>query len=126
MTGTFNVSYQAGGRFDFPFFPTKTKPFIKGRRLYVAGSNVYDEYTVPQDMEFMTMSIGCSRYQDTDYWSLSINGEVYMESVYTKDVPEGFFFMVVTPVKTGDVIRLDYENRSGSSKVAWFNYQFLR
>lgn len=123
---SFTTTYQVGGRFDFPFFPTKQKPFVKGRRILVSSSLVVDEYTVPSDMEFLTMSIGCSRYKDSDNWNLKVDNELVFDEVYTKDVPEGFYFMVVREVKAGQVIRFEYMNNSMTSKTVWLNYQFLK
>lgn len=122
----FNVTYQAGGRFDYPYYPTKGKPFIKGRRVPINEAIVKDEYTVPEDMELITVSIGASRYHDSDHWSLKINGELIFDTIYTKDVPEGFYFMVVREVKAGQVIEFIFHNDSGSSKTVWLNYQFLK
>ncbi len=122
----FNLTYQAGGRFDFPFFPTKGVPFIKGRRVLVNDGFVEDVYNVPYHMELLTISIGASRYNDADNWSLFIDGELIFDTVYTKDVPEGFYFMVVKEVVPGSEIVFRFNNDSGAYKTVWLNYQFLK
>lgn len=126
MSSLFGVSYQAGGRFDFPYFPTKTVPYIKGERLRVDGSYADVTYVVPEDMELLTVSVGASRYADKDYWSLLVNNEKIMDTIYTKDVPEGFYFMVVKEVKKDQEITLQFFNESGSGKTVWMNFQFLK
>lgn len=123
---SFTTSYLAGGRLDYPFFPTKQKPFVKGRRVLVSGDVATDEYIVPEDMEFITMSIGCSRYYDSDNWLLKIDDDLIFDEIYTKDVPEGFYFMVVREVKAGQIIHFEYKNASQTSKTVWLNYQFLK
>lgn len=35
---SFTVTYMAGGRFDAPYFPTKTEPYIEGRRIGIDDS----------------------------------------------------------------------------------------
>lgn len=122
----FNTNYQVGGRFDYPFYPTKNKPYIKGVRVPVPKGVTKHRYLVPDDMELLTVSIGCSRYSDLDYWSLWVDGVLVFDSIYTKDVPEGFYFMVVREVKTGSHIDFEFTNASGQSKIAWLNYQFLK
>jgi hypothetical protein len=122
----FNVTYQAGGRFDFPFYPTKGKPFIKGRRVRIDADTAEDTYIIPYDMELLTISIGSSRYNDKDHWSLYVDGELIFDTVYTKDVPEGFYFMVVREVKLGSEIVFKFNNDSGAYKTIWLNYQFLK
>lgn len=122
----FNITYQAGGRFDSPFYPTKGKPFIKGRRVLINSDFVEDTYVVPFDMELITIAIGASRYNDSDYWSLLIDGELIFDTIYTKDVPEGFYFMVVREVQQNSEIVFKFYNDSGASKTVWLNYQFLK
>lgn len=122
----FNVTYQSGGRFDAPFFPTKGTPFIKGRRVSINGSTAEDVYVVPAQMELLTIALGASKYHDEDNWSLTVDGVTLFESVYTKDVPEGFYFMVVKEVQVGSEIKFTFNNESGSSKIIWLNYQFLK
>lgn len=122
----FNVTYQSGGRFDSPYYPTKGKPFVKGRRVPIASDYVEDIYSVPEEMELLTVAIGASRYNDKDYWSLRVDGEIVFDTVYTKDVPEGFYFMVVREVKPGSEIKFMFKNDSGAYKTIWLNYQFLK
>lgn len=122
----FNLNYLAGGRLDPPFYPTKPSPFIKGRRVTVSGPVTTDTYNVPGEMELLTMSVGCSRYNDKDHWSLKVDNKLLFDSVFTKDVPEGFYFMVTVEVVQGSKIEFTYNNDSGTYKTVWVNYQFLR
>lgn len=123
---SFQVNYQAGGRFDAPYYPTKPSPYIKGRRVPITSSIVEDEYVLEQDMELLTVAVGASRYYDKDHWSLYVDDQLIFDSIYTKDVPEGFYFMVVREVLAGSTIKFRYNNDSNTSKVIWLNYQFLR
>jgi hypothetical protein len=124
----FNVAYMAGGRFDPPFMPTKTQPFIKGIQLAVGGAiqEYSSTYTVPEEMELLSVSLGCSRYNPKDNWSLLLNGDPILSTVYTKNLPEGAYLVAVIPVSPGDEFELIYDNQSGVSKYVWFNYQFLK
>ncbi|ANB66132.1 hypothetical protein GFC29_3809 (plasmid) [Anoxybacillus sp. B7M1] len=126
MSG-FAVSYVAGGRFDPPFMPTKRFPFIEGIRIEMSSSEpvVVHKYTVPQDAELISIAMAASRYYDTDYWGVKVNGKVLAKSIYTKDLPEGLYLMVVVPLKAGDEIELTYTNASQTGKAVWFNYQML-
>ena len=124
--GMFNITYQSGGRFDFPYYPTKGTPYIKGIRVPIYEAVTTNTYLVTEDMELLTIAVGASRYNDTDNWSLSVDNVKLFDTVYTKDVPEGFYFMVVREVKPGSEIVFTFNNVSGSSKTVWLNYQFLR
>lgn len=127
MSG-FNVTYTAGGRFDPPFFPTKTWPYVEGNRLPIpdkTGLHVL-KYEVTEEMEFMSVAVGATRYEEIDHWDVDVNGKHVAKKIYTKDLPEGMFFMVIVEVKPGDIITFTYHNDSGTSKAVWFNYQFLK
>jgi hypothetical protein len=126
MSG-FAVSYVAGGRLDPPFYPTKTQPYVKGIRLSTGSSDPVSThlYTMPIDGELISVAIACSRYADADYWSLLVNGKTIAETIYTKELPEGLFFMVAHPIKAGDVLELQFYNASSTAKSVWVNYQFL-
>ncbi|WP_338749772.1 Low copy number virion structural protein [Bacillus sp. FJAT-52991] len=127
MSQGFQINYLGGGRLDAPFFPTKTQPFIKGIRVEVtAGAPAaIHVHTVDRESELISIAIACSRYDDTDNWDLAINGRLIVESVYTKELPEGLFLMVAHQLMHGDKIELRYKNESARAKSVWVNYQFL-
>lgn len=125
----FNVSEISGGRFSPPFMPTKTKPYILGRLMNFTTDEVTtleDTVTLPFDVELLSVAVGCSKYYPTDRWELTVNGEKLFESIYTKDLPEGAYLMVVVPVAAGQAVTFKFENTEGKSKYVWMNYQFLK
>lgn len=124
--GGFNVNYTAGGRLDAPFYPSKPIPYIKGQIMNVSGANAQMEYEVPFDVEFLGVAVGASRYDTLDNWTVTVNGVPIVETIYTKDLPEGMFFTVLIPLNAGDKISFLFINASGQPKDVWFNYQFLR
>ncbi|MGG0666445.1 Low copy number virion structural protein [Viridibacillus arvi] len=123
----FITTYTAGGRFDAPFFPTLTEPFIKGIRIVVNKNDAFvtNTYTITKKSELISIAIACDRYNDSDNWDLIVKGKAIVESVYTKELPEGLFLMVAHPLKSGDIVELRYKNNSGRSKNVYINYQFL-
>ncbi|MGE7624641.1 Low copy number virion structural protein [Viridibacillus sp. NPDC096237] len=123
----FITTYTAGGRFDAPFFPTLTEPFIKGVRVVIGGSDsfVTNTYTIARKSELISIAIACTEYYDEDNWDLVVNNKTMIESVYTKELPEGLFFMVAHPLNVGDTIEIRFKNESGKKKNIWINYQFL-
>ncbi|MBK5452000.1 Low copy number virion structural protein [Bacillus sp. TH22] len=123
---SFAVNYMVGGRLDAPYFPTKTIPFIKGRRIGVYENIHHNEFIAPVDMEMIAFSIGASKYNDNDYWNLYINNEKIADEIYMKDVPEGFNFSVVKQIPAKAIIRFEYINKSLEKKAIWLNYQFLK
>lgn len=125
--GAFNVNYQAGGRMDFPFMPTKQFPYFKGVRLEMGSTDVIAEssYIVKEDAELISIAIAASVYKDRDYWNFYVNDTLIMDEIYTKELPEGLYLMVVVPLKKGDRLKLVFHNKSLSSKSVWFNYQML-
>lgn len=127
MSG-FGVNYQAGGRMDFPFMPTKTDPFIKGIRVPVTSDIPVAKhtYTVTHDRaELVSIAMAASRYEDRDNWSLYVNDRLMMDEIYTKELPEGMYLMVLVKLLKGDRIRFEFENASLTNKSVWLNYQML-
>lgn len=127
MSQGLQVNYVGGGRFDAPFYPTKPTPYIKGVRMEViAGAPAaINTHTVDRESELISVAIACSRYDDKDNWDLVINGRLIVETVYTKELPEGLFLMVAHQLVPGDKIELRYKNESARAKSVWVNYQFL-
>ena len=123
---SFNVGYVAGGRFDPPFWPTKSIPFIKGQIMKVGTASTQEEYVLEQDVEFFGVAVGASDYKTEDNWTVAVNGVPIVETIYTKDLPEGMFFTAIVKLVKGDVITLIFKNASASPKDVWYNYQFLR
>lgn len=122
------VAYVPGGRFDPPFMPTKTKPYIKGIRVEVPnGVPIVEDFFSPAtDVELVAVAIAANRYDDRDHWNLFVNGEQICDEVYMKELPEGIFLTVILPIKAGQTIKFEFVNRSMSAKVVWLNYQTLR
>lgn len=126
MSG-FGIGYLAGGRLDPPFMPTKVKPFIKGDTLQVSVMGAYRKDTpITLDGELLSVAVGCSMYEPKDYWNLYLDGDIICETVYTKNVPEGMFFLAVIPVLAGSTLTFEFVNNGGRAKYVWWNYQFLR
>lgn len=123
---SFAVTYMAGGRFDAPYFPTKTEPYIEGRRIGIDDAVKKDELSLPFDTELIAFSIAASSYSDRDYWNLFIDGKQIFKNVYVKDVPEGFNFSIIRPIPANAVLKFEYHNITGTSKVVKLNYQLLR
>lgn len=122
----FGVTYAAGGRLDAPFYPSKPKPYIKGFLLHAKGGMQQEEFVLPHDVEFLGIAVGASKYDTEDNWGMRINGEAVIETIFTKDLPEGMFFTVLIPLVAGDKITFNFNAASGTPKDVWYNYQFLK
>lgn len=123
-----SVSRLEGGRLDAPFMPTLTEPAILGYRLEVPASfdtATYATRTVSNG-ELLSVAVACDKYQDRDCWSLEVNGQMLVEKVYTKQLPEGLNFMVAKFTGPGTEIKFHFHNEGGAAKTVWFNLQFLR
>lgn len=125
MSGGFNVGYTAGGRLDAPFYPSKPMPYIKGFIMEVGNGSMQKEYTLERDVEFLGVAFAMSEYDTQDNVTIKVNGREVLESVFTKDLPEGIFFTTLIPLTSGDRITFVFNNASGNSKDVWYNYQFL-
>lgn len=126
--GGFVTNYQAGGRHDFPFMPRFHNPFFKGIRVEVTSNDsvVEHNYIVThKNADFLSMAISSSRYEDKDNFNLFVNDNQLMETIYTKELPEGMYLMVCVPLKQGDRIKFQFINSSLTSKAIWVNYQTL-
>lgn len=124
----FEVTYQAGGRHDFPFMPRFHNPFFKGIRVEVTSDDSvveYDYIVTHENADFLSMAISCNRYEDKDNFNLFVNDNQLMETIYTKELPEGMYLMVCVPLKQGDRIKFQFTNSSLTSKAIWVNYQML-
>ncbi|MGM7682860.1 hypothetical protein ACSVDA_11970 [Cytobacillus sp. Hm23] len=135
---SFNVSYVGGGVIDkvrelpYPHFSKNTTPYIRGRSIHVDPvQRVFtDSYSLPFKTEFLSISVACSCYNDSDYWELTINGTKICETIYTKELPEsvsmGNSFGIVYPLEPNMEIKFDFHNISGVEKEVWYNIKFLR
>jgi hypothetical protein len=123
----FQAVYVADGRLQAPFFPTKEEPYIEGFLLQVPSQSgaFIEKFTATWEMEFMSIAVGASRYDDFDCFDLKVRGKLVLKSIYTKKLPEGMFLMVAHPINPGDVIEFVFHNKSAAQKNVWFNLQFL-
>lgn len=74
-------------------------------------------------MELLGLEVGCTGYADVDYWDFYVGEKRICESIYTKEVAQTKWLGVL-PVETGTVLRLDFYNNSGTSKVVWVDLNF--
>ena len=133
----FQVSYSAGGVVDelrklpYPYFPSKTTPYVKGFRLFVpAQKGIYEVTYVPEsDMDLTGVAVASTGYADFDYWELQIGDLKLFESIYTKELPEVYApgaLGAVVPVPAGTTIAFRFHNESATSKIVWPELRFLR
>ena len=134
----FNVIYSAGGvidkvrEFPYPQFPKKVIPWVKGFMLNVTATNdVFSyTYTLPEDMELVSIAMACSTYGIGDYWEVQAGSEKICETIYTKELPEsvgmGNYLSVVYPMSQNSAITMYFYNNSGTAKQVWFNFKFLK
>lgn len=126
--GGFTTNYQAGGRMDFPFMPTRTQPYIKGIRVPVTSDMGVAEHTftiTQKRAEMYAVAIAASRYEDRDNWSLYVNGTLMIDEVYTKELPEGIYTMALVKLLAGDTLKFVFKNVSLTNKSVWLNYHML-
>jgi hypothetical protein len=124
---SFGINYVAGGRFDPPFMPTKTEPYIKGQMLESIGGGIQRVYFQPEvDVELLAVSVGASEYEARDYWDLIVDGRVVCDTIFTKDLPEGMYFTAIIPVEAGKALEFVFHNEGARPKFVWVNYQMLK
>lgn len=106
-------------------FATYPRPYVKGFRLEMpAVPGVYSvEFTVPQEMELLSIEVGCTGYSDLDHWSFYINDRVICDTIYCKEVAQVKTLGAIR-LAAGDRLRLEFSNDSGTSKVAWLDLNF--
>lgn len=113
-----------GGQFDAPFYPTLPETYTKGHILTATPGDNTHNWVAPFDIELLGVAISCNEYDIEDNWSLIYKGRFLVETVYTKELPEGIHFMTCKYIQAGDTITFTFKN-TGASKVVWFNYQCL-
>lgn len=146
MSSSFIVNYPVGGNIDRvrqvdsianpvqvivvnSLNPEYQHPFLKGFRLELPASDptnpaIYPiEYIVNRNMELLSIEVGCTGYMDTDFWSFYINGRPICETIYTKEVAQVKSLGVIK-LTAGDVLRFEFQNTSGTSKVVWVDMNF--
>jgi len=115
-----------------PLYPSKVRPYIKGLQLIVpATASTYTTgYTVPEDMELVSVSFAASGFSLDDHWFVDVGGDRILDTIYTKELPEavlmGSPWAVVLPVAAGTQIVLGFVNGSSTAKRVWWNLHFLR
>lgn len=121
------ASYVVGGRFDPPFMPTKTNPYIEGIMIESKTMGKVDGYlTVGEDCELLSVAVGASFYEAKDYWNLYVGNQLVCKNIFTKDLPEGMYFTAVIPCPTGTTLHFEFYNEGGRSKYVWVNFQMLK
>ncbi|MBD8498885.1 Low copy number virion structural protein [Paenibacillus arenosi] len=121
------ASYVVGGRFDPPFMPTKTTPYIEGVMVPSNGSGKWkDELKIQEDCELLSVAVGVSDYEPKDYWNLYVGNALVCRNIYTKDLPEGMNFTAIIPCPAGTILNFEYFNEGGKPKFIWVNYQMLK
>lgn len=121
------ASYMVGGRFDPPFMPTKTKPYIVGSMVESERiGKVESKIVVEEPCELLSVAVGVSNYEPKDYWNLYVGNELVCKNIYTKDVPEGMYLTAIIPCEIGTLFHLEFFNEGGKQKYVWVNYQMLK
>lgn len=138
-------NYNVGGWIDeikkinFPahLFPRKTHTFTKGFRIDIPAlaGRYSKEYVLAEDMELVNIALACSGYMDGDEWEAVYikPGETeykMVETMPTRELAEsinmGNVLYIVERLPKDTIVRIDFYNKSGSSKTAWPSLRFLR
>lgn len=119
------------GKLPHPIFPSLTMPKAKGSYIEVPPSvGTYTKIiTADKDTEFIAVSLACTGYLFPDYWEFFVGNYKVMETIYTKEVPQtvygGTQMTLVLPVPAGTPLRVDFVNKSGTSKQVFFDLKLL-
>lgn len=137
---SFGANLVVGGELDrvaridklpHPIFPSKTVPKVKGAYIDVPPvMGVYPKIIIAnKDLEFISVSLACTGYLFPDYWEFWIGDYKVMESIYTKEIPQtvygGTQMTMVYPVPAGTPMRIDFVNKSSTSKQVFFDLKLL-
>jgi hypothetical protein len=121
------ANYIVGGRFDPPFMPTKTNPYIEGIMVEsTSAGKVENRLAVAEDCELLSVAVGVSQYEVRDYWNLYVGNQLVCRNIYTKDLPEGMYLTAIIPCKAGTQLHFEFFNEGGKPKFIWVNYQMLK
>lgn len=138
-------NYNVGGVIDeikkinWPahLFPRKTLPYVKGFRIDIPAviGSYSAQFTCPEEMELINVSLACSGYKDEDEWEFTTQapGEspyTVVESMPTRELAEsinmGNVLYIVHRLPKDSSIRFTFHNNSGTSKIVWPSVRFLR
>lgn len=108
----YKYSYPIGLRFDIPALKRDFEILIN-----LPPANVY---------QLQSFAISSTGYKDGDSFSLKRNNDVIFEGLYTKELPQK---IKVSPLVDVDplqhVVKFIFHNDTGSSKVIWFDLDFV-
>jgi hypothetical protein len=139
-SNTFGANIILGGELDrvgrvdklpHPIFPSLTMPKVKGSFIDVPpNTGTYSKIlTANKDLEFISVSLACTGYLFPDYWEFFVGNYKVMETIYTKEVPQtvygGTQMTLVLPIPAGTPMRVDFVNRSSTSKQVFFDLKLL-
>jgi hypothetical protein len=140
VSDAFNAGIILGGEMDrigridklpYPIFPSLTMPKVKGSYIDVPpDTGTYPKIiTSNKDLEFISISVACTGYLFPDYWEFYVGNYKVMETIYTKEVPQtvysGTQMTMVLPIPAGTPMRVDFVNKSGTSKQVYLDLKLL-
>lgn len=123
-----SVTRLESGRLDAPYMPLLTIPYVKGRYIEVPGQliTVTDTFSLSIETELLSIAFGANKYQARDYLNVYVGDTKIIDTLYTKELPEGINLIVAHPIPANTPIKLEFVNAGGAAKTVWFNYQFLK
>jgi hypothetical protein len=112
-------------KFPWPLFPKYKKTFPIGFRFEIGGTGDHTyELTLPpgNKYELQSFVLGCSKYNDSDYYSLYRNDDVIFSRIYTKDLGQVLEIRPIVVVDPSvDTVRFTFTNTSGIPKTVWID-----
>jgi len=83
------------------------------------------EFTVPSTGRITGITYSLSSWNYEDSWDLVVGDTKLFSTVRTKEYGEHKFFNMFYSVSGGQVIKFNYNNTSGSSKILWVDFNIL-
>lgn len=122
----FDVSYVVDIlKFPWPLFPKNKNSYPIGLRYeipaLVQDNNFVITLPAGKTLELLSFVFSSTGYKDGDAYSMTINNDMILDYIYTKELGQVKEIRPVRQIKPNDVLTFTFHNNTGTSKVIWID-----
>lgn len=122
-----SIGHIDSGRFDAPYMPRFTKPYVMGSFLTCTPTPdiIFETISFDVDVELIGVATDTDKYETLDTWQVLVDNKYIVDQLASKKYPEGLYFTVAHLIPANTEITFAFYNDSSTYKHVWYHYMFL-